>query len=243
MLLRPTFRNLTDSYETWAHRKGLVPRFRELENRDLIERDPDHPEDRLYRLTRRGRLQALGGRHPQACWTRKWDGRWRLVLFDVPTTRNSHRVRLRRYLRARHFGFLQKSAWVSPDPMDEEAELLAGGNINVGSLILLEAHPCAGESNEEIVAGAWDFEEINNRYLHHLNIVGQKPEAAVGSEVAARAMWRWAAEEHETWLSAVNMDPLLPQRILPRGYLGQRAWQRRVEALEKAGRQIRSFKG
>src|SRR5207249_9957063 len=62
----------------------------------------------VYRLTWQGRLHALGGRDPQARWSREWDGRWRLILFDVPTAQNSHRTRLRRYLRDKCFGYLQK---------------------------------------------------------------------------------------------------------------------------------------
>ena len=87
-LMRPTFRNLTDSYESWAYRKGLLRRIALLEKQRLIERDPVRPDDRLYRLTWQGRLHALGGRDPLARWSREWDGRWRLVLFDVPTKRS-----------------------------------------------------------------------------------------------------------------------------------------------------------
>ena len=42
--------------------------------------------------------------------------------------------------------------------------MLSGHRVNVESLILLEARPYAGETDEEIVAGAWDFAEINRRY-------------------------------------------------------------------------------
>ena len=84
-LMRPTFRNLTDSYESWAYRTNPLPQAAKLEKQRLLERDSKSPSDRLYRLTEHGRLHALGGRDPQAQWTRYWDGRWRLVLFDVPT--------------------------------------------------------------------------------------------------------------------------------------------------------------
>jgi len=123
----------------------------------MLERDHAAPDDRVYRLTRQGRLHALGGRDPQARWAREWDGRWRLVLFDVPTAQNSHRTRLRRYLRDKGFGYLQNSVWITPDSLDAERQILVGGKINVESLLLLEARPCAGESDAEIVAGAWDL--------------------------------------------------------------------------------------
>ena len=240
-LMRPTFRNLTDSYESWVYRNGLMRQMASLETKQLLERDPASPDDRVYRLTWQGRLHALGGRDPQARWAREGDGRWRLVLFDVPTAQNSHRKRLRRYLRDKGFGYLQNSVWISPDSLEEERQILGGGKINVESLILLDARPCAGESNAEIVTGAWDFEHINRRYARHLKTLNERPGGALRNDAAAKALLRWATAEREAWLDAVTNDPLLPKRILPSDYLGQQAWRRRLEVLRAAGRQLHTF--
>jgi len=240
-LARPTFRNLTNSYESWAYRNGLLKQVAVLEKRQLIERDFSAPDDRVYRLTWQGRLHVLGGRDPQARWSREWDGRWRLVLFDVPTAQNTQRTRLRRYLRDKGFGYLQNSVWITPDSLAEEQRILGGGKIDVESLILLEARPCAGETDAEIVAGAWDFERINRRYTRHLKILDERPGGTLGNEVAARALLRWAAAERDAWLDAVTNDPLLPERILPPDYLGRQAWHRRIEVLREAGRHVRTF--
>jgi phenylacetic acid degradation operon negative regulatory protein len=240
-LLRPTFRNLTDSYESWAYRNGLLRQVSSLEKSQLVERRTDAANERVYRLTAQGRLVALGGRDPQARWSREWDGRWRLVLFDIPVDRDSHRRRLRRYLHDRGFGCLQGSVWITPDPLEEEKRILVGAKVDVASLLLLDAVPCAGESNAEIVAGAWDFDRINHRYKRLMRVLEERPGDAPRSESAARALLRWASLERETWLDAVSNDPLLPERILPPGYLGQTAWQHRVEALRKAGLQVKEF--
>jgi phenylacetic acid degradation operon negative regulatory protein len=240
-LFNPTFRNLTDSYESWAYRNGLLRQVAALEEEQLIERDPASSDDRVYRLTREGRLHALGGRDPQVQWARKWDGCWRLVVFDVPRARNTCRDKLRRYLRDNGFGCLQNSVWITPDLLEEERQILGDGKINVESLILLEARPCAGESDMEIVTGAWDFERINRCYVRHLKVLGERPGGALGGEMAAKTLLRWAAAEREAWLDAVRIDPLLPERLLPAGYLGQQAWRRRVEVLQEAGRQIHTF--
>jgi phenylacetic acid degradation operon negative regulatory protein len=240
MLMQPTFRNLTDSYEGWAYREGLLRQVSVLEKRQLIERDSAMPDERVYRLTAQGRLHALGGRDPPARWSREWDGRWRLVLFDVPVAQDSHRKRLRRYLRDKGFGYLQKSVWITPDPLEEERQILVGAKVDVESLILLAAQPFGGESDSQIVAGAWEFEQINRRYARHLKILGERPNAAIRSERAAKTLLSWAAAEREAWLEAVTNDPLLPEPILPPDYLGQKAWRRRVEVLRQAARQLRT---
>jgi len=136
---------------------------------------------------------------------------------------------------------VQNSVWITPDPLTEERQILGGGKINVESLLLLEARPCAGESDAEIVTGAWDFGRINYRYGQHLRVLEERPEGPLRSEAAASAVLRWAAAEREAWLNAVRIDPLLPRRILPSGYQGQRAWRQRVKVLREAGRQLSTF--
>jgi DNA-binding transcriptional regulator PaaX len=159
-------------------------------------------DDRIYRLTKLGRLHALGGRDPQESWSRKWDGRWRLVVFDVPTTQNSRRSRLTRYLRKRGFGRLQNSVWITPDVLEEEMKTLSEGKANVGSMILLDARPCAGEPDADIVTSAWNFERINLRYKQHLKVLDERPKATLRNEEAAKALLNWATLERTAWLRA-----------------------------------------
>jgi hypothetical protein len=45
--------------------------------------------------------------------------------------------------------------------------------------ILLETRLCAGESDAEMVAGVWDFERINRRYVRHLKILEERPGTAL----------------------------------------------------------------
>ena len=141
---------------------------------------------------------------------------------------------MRRYLQRRDFGFLQNSVWISPDPLEEERDILTGGMVNVESLILLEARTIAGESSEQIVVGAWDFDEINERYSRYLKILAARPRRIPNDKTSAIKFFQWLSQEGRSWLDAVNKDPLLPNRLLPPNYLGQKAWQRRVKAMKEA---------
>jgi len=204
-----------------------------------LERDASVPNDRLYRLTAAGRLQALGGRDPEERWARGWDGQWRIVLFDVPSSQNAQRERLRRYLRERNFGCLQNSVWISPDPLAEQRETLAGGKVSVKSLVMLESRTIGGESDAEIAAAAWDFDEVNRRYARHLKVLDERPLSGLRTESGTKAFHRWVATEREAWQDAMTRDPLLPKRLLPADYAGQRSWRRRVEVLQQAVRHLR----
>ena len=238
LLVNPSWRSLFEFYEGWAYRNGLLIQIGRLEQRKWVTRKSKARNDRVYRLSAQGRLHALGGRDPEARWGRAWDGRWRLVIFDIPSGQNAEREWLRRYLRARDFGCLQNGVWVTPDPMEEEQRTLARGSLNVELLVLLESRACAGESDEEIVNGAWDFDRINQAYSRYLKILGRRPAGMLKSEAAAKKLFRWMSEEREAWLAAIRIDPLLPARLLPGNYLGQKAWRRRLQAMGESARQV-----
>jgi phenylacetic acid degradation operon negative regulatory protein len=242
MAAHPTFRNLTDSFESWAYRTGFHRQLTALERRRLLESKPDSTGGRLHRLTEAGRRLVLGARDPVSRWKRRWDGKWRMVLFDVPQNRASDRTRLRRSLADRGFGYLQNSVWITPDPLTGEREALATGPVDVESLILLEARPCAGESNAEIVAGAWDFDAINRSYERHAEVLEQLPRQPIIGEAAARQLQRWFREERLTWSETMSLDPLLPKCLHPAGYPGAKAWKRRLGIMAEASRQMRAFR-
>jgi DNA-binding transcriptional regulator PaaX len=52
----------------------------------------------------------------------KWDGRWRLVFFDIPESKRPARWMLITKLRRLGFQPLQRSVWIHPFPCREEIE-------------------------------------------------------------------------------------------------------------------------
>ncbi|MSU73583.1 hypothetical protein EXS56_00385 [Candidatus Kaiserbacteria bacterium] len=65
---------------------------------------------------------------------RRWDGRYRMVIFDIPERRRGVRERLRRLMRECGFLLIQKSVWLSPYDCEElialiKAELRIGKDV------------------------------------------------------------------------------------------------------------------
>jgi DNA-binding transcriptional regulator PaaX len=65
---------------------------------------------------------------------KRWDGRWRMVVFDIPEKHRGTRLRLRTMLRSLGFMQLQASVWVYPHDCEEvvaliKTELRAGSNV------------------------------------------------------------------------------------------------------------------
>jgi len=178
----------------------------------------------VCQLTDLGRMASLGGRHPERQWQRSWDGQWRMLIFDLPANQKAIRARLLRWLWQNGFGYLQDSVWIHPDPLAELADALKDFRDDVESCTLLEAHCCVGYSNAALVAGAWRFKEINERHEAYLSqaegLLRRLP-----SHRDCDLVRRRLREQRRGWANAMQFDPLLPQALLPRDYLGQRAWQ------------------
>lgn len=79
-----------------------------------------------YRMTDRGREELM--RREFACTElerpRKWDGKWRLIVFDVPERRRHLRDMLRTHFQRLGLHPIQKSVWLTPFPCDDLVQLI-----------------------------------------------------------------------------------------------------------------------
>ena len=110
---------------------GIVPGKREKEimerSRDrLIESKLLKYEDGFIKLTEKGQMQL--DLLERKNWTmdkpRKWDGRWRMLIFDIPENRKYLRDKIRTTLVSIGFVRLQDSAWVYPYDCEDLVTLL-----------------------------------------------------------------------------------------------------------------------
>ena len=88
-----------------------------LKKRGLIKKSSD-----TFRLTKKGEKEAFFAHLDTQVLLykpreRKWDGRWRMIIFDVPEKKRRYRDYLRQVLKTLGFKELQKSTWVTPYPI------------------------------------------------------------------------------------------------------------------------------
>ena len=110
---------------------GLVPHRRQRDSiriaRDrLVEQGLLARKGNKLRLTQKGN-EAL--RKWATCDYRikipkRWDKRWRILIFDIPETRKKLREKIRRTLAAVGFARLQDSVWMYPYPCEDFITLL-----------------------------------------------------------------------------------------------------------------------
>lgn len=236
-MMQPTWRNLDSSFESWAYGNGLLRQIQRLEAQAYIEsRRDERLGQRVVRLTRKGLAAGQVGSDPEQRWHRSWDGKWRVILFDLPEEERESRRILRRKLQASGFGCMQRSAWISPDPVDGLAVKLQPLAVNAANLVLLDATPSGGEHSADLVRAAWDFKRINEAWEKLEFHLGAPPGT---SQLAAKdKLVRWVTKERELLQGCFRFDPFLPKELLPADYQGMRVWKRRRQILGKLGQQF-----
>jgi phenylacetic acid degradation operon negative regulatory protein len=155
-----------------------------------------------------------------------------MILFDLPEEKRAVRNELRKQLKAAHFGGLQRSAWITPDPIDCIGESLKKIAAASGVMAFFEGIPCGGERPEEIVASAWNFSKIHSALLDHQNLLKSLPPA--GSDLLDEKLLEWAREEKQSWALCMRLDPLLPRALWPKDYPGEAIWKIRIATLRQA---------
>lgn len=99
--------------------------IRRLEKEKIVE-VKDYDTYGEVRLTAKGRSQVLrmGLESLTISKPNHWDGKWRMVIYDVYDGKKSTRERFRRYLRAGGFYPLQESVYLHAYPCEREVEFL-----------------------------------------------------------------------------------------------------------------------
>jgi DNA-binding transcriptional regulator PaaX len=119
--------------------------FNRLIDRKLVE-IKGSGERRFVRLTEAG-MRALTFEKARMLTRsrehRRWDGQWRMVMFDIPEHRRATRMRLYALMREIGFFKLQQSVWIYPYDCEEliqliKAELRAGYSVLYGVVRALE---------------------------------------------------------------------------------------------------------
>lgn len=117
----PTLRKaLYPEYEKYKADRRLEAMLYRLHKQWWI-RSEYRESKRVIALTQKGRLEALFKSTVLKKSTKSWDGKWRMVLFDIPEGARNVRAVLRKYLKAFGFKALQESVYVYPYALHAQA--------------------------------------------------------------------------------------------------------------------------
>ena len=120
-----TFRMFEGS-KRYSH-KQIGGVFDSMRRQKLIEYVGDKNGQTIVKITKKGesRLRAFDIELMKIKKPNKWDGKWRLVMFDIPMRFTKGREALRFHLKNLNFFQFQKSAWIYPYPCEDEIIFIA----------------------------------------------------------------------------------------------------------------------
>ncbi|OGE06354.1 hypothetical protein A2W70_01635 [Candidatus Curtissbacteria bacterium RIFCSPLOWO2_02_41_11] len=100
--------------------------FNNLKKKNIFEKVGEGNEGVIYRFSDKGRamvrefaVETLELEKPK-----RWDGKWRMVMFDIPEKFKSRRLIFQRKLSELDFYQLQKSVWLHPFSCVKEINFL-----------------------------------------------------------------------------------------------------------------------
>lgn len=98
-----------------------------IKRQKLIEYVCDKNGKTIVKITKKGeiKLRAFDVELMKINKPKKWDGKWRLVIFDIPMRFTKGREALRYHLKELNFFQFQKSAWIYPYPCEDEIIFIA----------------------------------------------------------------------------------------------------------------------
>ena len=98
---------------------ALTRSLKGLREAGLVEHINSGQND-YARLTKSGRAKATSYKleAKSSLVSPNWDGKWRIILLDLPESRKNERESLRYLLKKAGFICLKNSAWISPYPFE-----------------------------------------------------------------------------------------------------------------------------
>lgn len=148
-----------------------------------------------------------------------WDGKWRVVIFDIPEKQRRLRDDLRLELKKLGFGCWQRSVWVTPfDFVRELNKFLEQCDLSENVQIIV-GERFGGLPNRKFAASVWPLEEISKEYTQLL----ESWEKELKKERSNKERLQVARTLHNDYIAILLTDPQLPGELLPLDWEGDKA--------------------
>ncbi len=187
----------------------------------------------FLRVTPQG-LDRLKRDFPLAKWSNySWDGKWRMVIFDVEEKQRQGRDMVRSKLKELGFGMLQRSVWISPFKIEEDLvaffEHLGFGD----EILVLVVDTLFSGDEQGLAERIWKLNDLNEKY----EILAFEWER---DEEEFKENRRRLKDEAFSWeqklLTLLMADPYLPKELLPKPWYrdeAQEIYQKKIKTILK----------
>ena len=118
--------------------------------------------DITYKITQKGEKQFDRDLKPLKT-TGHWDGKWRLVIFNLPEKKRDVRDKLRRYLIKLGLGTMQNSVWITPNDIKNEIDCIEK-KLSLNEKIKYFEISRNTSIDKTIIERSWNLPELEDKY-------------------------------------------------------------------------------
>jgi len=114
-----------NDYKKWKqfNQTRLKQVLKRLKNQKIIEITPSEHGD-VIQITEKGKKKNLNFSLEDLRLQKKWDGKWRLIIYDIAKEKKKERDYLREILKRLKCFQLQKSVYITPYCCEDEIEYI-----------------------------------------------------------------------------------------------------------------------
>lgn len=164
----------------------------------------------VYRITTQG-TERLEKTYPlMRLRKQKWDGKWRIVVFDIPENKRKVRDKLRWELEDWGLGMLQRSTWITPYSLGKTLKEVLSSQGLSEYIVVFEGANLFDEDETKLATKVWQLGKVNRKYEKWLDKVEK-------GKISQKLI--------DEYLEILEIDPFLPHDLLPVWWAGDEAYE------------------
>jgi len=184
----------------------------------LIEKlDADHRGDakdiiHKYKLTDKGFNELCLSFPVFRFMKEKWDGKWRILSYEIPEKKREIRDHLRRVVSGWGLGPWHRSFWVTPHPIVNELKSVVSGRGEGEYVQAFESEHVFGE-RDILIEKVWTTSKIDKKYRD----LFKKWHDILSSKHVKHDKMKKVIEEY---VKVLRKDPGLPEELIGKKWIG-----------------------
>lgn len=182
-------------------------------------------DDVYLRLTSAGKNRVVRDFPVLNFQNKRWDGKWRVVIFDIKEINKYLRNRLRDKLRELGFGMLQESVWITPHDIGKDMREFLEEKKLGAMVFVLEVENILVGNRDILIRKIWDLSFLEESYLEILNRVDVilSDRTKLDTAYFKKKREERVQKIREKYLQILLIDPCLPKELLPENWAGEKA--------------------
>lgn len=177
----------------------------------------DAHDKKLYKLTDKG-FHELCLQFPALRFLKdKWDGKWRILSYEIPEKKRDLRDKLRREVAGWGLGPWHRSFWLTPHPITDNLKNLVSQKEEEKFIQAFESEHVFG-NKEILIEKVWGKSALDKRYRELFKTWHE----ILSKEIDKAEKYRLVINQY---IPILRVDPGLPSELIGKSWIGFEAFQ------------------